>query len=368
MYSGYRLGKGFSWTDDGRCPSQLVAEAGQQWYISGSRIDHFEAFSGCSAGKSAAVWTADGTCLYLIDDAYRLQRIVFSAGTLPRYKEDRTPPEWIGKKPLLFSGCAPRGRSGLYCVVFFRSELRLPPIPSSDEPMVVWPATDVSESLWLLPDAQPSQAQLVMDSLPPVSSQLWDSPQGPSLVRDNYRRLGDLHVTNLDTGSSAVYEVAKQRVQLTSFSYAESRCTLSSYDALRSLDLRTGAVDSFASMIYGSMSPDGSLIAGMRSNDELLLLDLASKETHSVLSARSTTFQSDRPYEPIHCPQWSSDGNWLVFALYRWEGLEPGLASENQGAARLDVVECDTLVLNLAKRSIFPLPFFSQRWVWRPSE
>ncbi|GEM_PF-4445419 len=353
MSAEFRLGVGFSWTDNCTCPFQLVAQCEDRWYITRSRLDQFDPIATRSVDGSVAAWLNDGTALFLLDHADRLQRLEFGTSPLPLGKQDLTPLEWRSKRPLLLGACSFAKPAELYLLVAFFSGRR--------------------ESVWVLPEDKIGLLPVLPNDLPGMSSQLYCSDLGPVLVQDNYPRQGNIRITNLATRNSREYDVSTTFGRSCSLTQSGQYCMLggSSFtdNRLHSLDLSTGDVRFLGNASYGTWSPDGSLIAAMRADEELVLLDASGNRTCSVLAAEPAPA---RPFLPVHPPQWSPDGKWLVFALYQWERshsiYQNQLDASPNDYPSVEIVDQAAFVLDLHSRAIVRLPFFCQSCTWRPRQ
>lgn len=351
MSAHFELGFGFSWTDNCICPFQLVAECEDRWYITRRRLDQFDPIASHRLDASIAAWSRDGNALYLLDDADRLQKLEFGTSPLPQGMKDRTPLEWRSKRPLLRGACAVPKPASLFFLVAFFSGRR--------------------ESVWALPEGTSALLPVLASDFPGLSCQLCCSDLGPLLVQENCPRQGNIRITELASRISRDYEVPANSGPPCSVSQCGKECMFSGNsftdNQLQSLDLSTGDVRFLTNASYGTWSPDNSLIAAVRADEELVLLDKGGKRSCSVLASRHTP---RRPFLPVHPPQWSPDGNWLVFALYQWERshsiYENQLGASPNQCPSLEIVDQAAFVLDVRRRAIVRLPFFCQSWTWRP--
>ena len=176
---------------------------------------------------------------------------------------------------------------------------------------------------------------------------------------------------HLEDGSIHEYRAGRERIIMEPSSAFFGRSCLFSTKVqapeaqLYRFDLASGDLNFLTHATFGSWSPGGSLIAAVRADQELVLLDPLARTVEPILSVRPQLAEAQLPWLGTMPPVWSPDGNFVVFSLFRWEGR----AVEDKGESGKNEVmlsEQATFVLNIRNHTIIRLPVFCQGWAWRP--
>jgi hypothetical protein len=353
---GFVLGDGYRWTDEFSCTFQLVARSEKCWYITDASLENFHTISPTITAGSNAVWSLDGQRLYITDHRHELKRIRFAnTRSKARRTERVTPRAWDGRLHAIVQGCFAPDRPEWYCLVDFQEE---------DD----W-------SIWRVSESAKNDAELILQ-IPGVSGHLFFSTAGPLLVRRDHPRRGMFSVTNIETWLSVAYDVSGESMGIFFLSPSGacgivSTCLQSPEGKLYSFDMRTGQMRFLLHANCGAVSPDGRFIAAIRADQELMLFDCHTNSAQLILSVDPREPEASLPSLGPLVPQWSPDGRWLVFALFRWReasscGVEASRWKQLGSTNKLELLDCVSLGLDTERRSIIRLPMFCQAWTWRP--
>lgn len=350
MSSSFRLAPGVTWADRPQCPFQLIGHCKGTWYITDNGLRDVKAITSFRAPGFGVAWAQHGVELYLSDADYKLKRIVFEMATSaqPTRVDELTPHEWETKEVALVDGCLDADMSALYLLVRHNRE----------KEVSVWRASTHHGN---------RNVELVCDRLPFASVHLSSTQHGPILIRRNHPQHGVVRLTNLRTGCECDCELSpSEPIAHLSLSYSGTKCLFSTgiqaaEAKLWSRQLATGEVQFLTHAAYGSLSPDGCTIAALRADQELLLLREDTNGIRTIISSQPMHDEDQLPWLAPLPLQWSPDGEWLAFCLFRW------LERPTQ-ATYLKLVEPATFVLAVSQCSIVRLPFFCQGCRWRPKE
>jgi hypothetical protein len=148
---------------------------------------------------------------------------------------------------------------------------------------------------------------------------------------------------------------------------------LGAEEKLICIDVQTGDRQLLTEASYGSWSPDERLIAAVRSDRELILVDRQGGTAHAVLSYHENQHADELTWASLVWPEWSTDGQWLAFCLLKKRERSLGFVEGNAFSCEdrrrmLEIEEQSTFVLDVAERSVMKMPWFSDTFKWRPGE
>lgn len=350
------LGSDFAWTDHCSVSYQLLGKGNDYWYLSGKTAHQFDSVCSATRAGSQAIWSPDGCRLFLNNHLDRIIELEFQAEQLSPIGEiDRTPPDWDSGFMALVSGTFSSCGRDLYCLI---------------------PRPDYARGCVLRFTAKPFFHSVLSD-ISCFHKRITLTKQEPVILHFSELDPGLLSITSLTTLNQKSYRLSEKRLGATSLSHSGRYCAyatgcMNPEGTFFVFDLETGKSRKLCSASFGTWSPDDTYIAAVRANQEFLLIHHDSGEVTSALSLKDQVKEDRLPGLDGAVPQWSPDGQQVVFGLTQWEPLPEGMSNQTlivDGKQRHipRVVGSHDFVLDIRTKQIFPLPFPISPWSWRPS-
>jgi hypothetical protein len=364
MNDDFKLGTKYRRGRMPACDWQLAFKAQGHWYVTKERLNDVSDLGGALAGASDIAWSSDGCALYGTNYRRQFVRLLFGKGHLPVGEEDITPIEWQATGSRALKVWPVKGSSNIFCLVSATG----PNFQDGPHTMSLWHFSE-----------HPRRWKEVVLGLPiGLSTDIAAGVFETVLAVADQAHPGLLHLFDFPNSYSRKLQVSDSAVLFPALSPDGLSCAYATRSAGNNqavfvCDLATGQKSFVSEGICATWSPDGKALAVLGVDERLMIAHVGYREVHEVLIATTPEGGQRQPGIGVSIPQWSPNGDLVVFALLRWARPKPSVSdwiSTATGARCADDmfgIQTD-FVLHIPSGAVVNFGMRSTRWAWRPTK